>query len=133
MEKEANQLYRRPQMTGQARDEEEISLSVVVIRSTLTWHHFYAFTLVLLVADFHDLCLGLLELVVNSGGSWGLVALGPAILWGPLQWWAPTFASWGRWKPPGGIRGRAPEANAFWQQHIENWLKIKYLGRRLHP
>ena len=23
MEKEANQLYRRPQMTGQARDEEE--------------------------------------------------------------------------------------------------------------
>ena len=24
MEKEANQLYRRPQMTGQARDEEEV-------------------------------------------------------------------------------------------------------------
>ena len=21
-----------------------------------------------------------------SGGSWGLGALGPAILWGPLQW-----------------------------------------------
>ena len=26
MEKEANQLYRRPQMTGQARDEEEEDL-----------------------------------------------------------------------------------------------------------
>ena len=26
MEKEANQLYRRPQMTGQARDEEEDKL-----------------------------------------------------------------------------------------------------------
>ena len=35
--------------------------------------------------------------------------------------------------PPGGVRGRSPEANAFWQQYIENWLKIKYLGRRLHP
>ena len=69
MEKEANQLYRRPQMTGQARDEEEISLSVVVIRFTLTWHHFYAFTLVLLVAHFHDFCLGLLELVVNNKRS----------------------------------------------------------------
>ena len=33
----------------------------------------------------------------------------------------------------GGVRGRAPEANAFWQQHIENWLKIRYLGHRLHP
>ena len=49
---------------------------------------------------------------LDSGGSWGLVVLGPAILWGPLQWWAPTFASWGRWKPlrrdprqsPGGKR-----------------------------
>ena len=27
MEKEANQLYRRPQMTGQVRDEEEIHRS----------------------------------------------------------------------------------------------------------
>ena len=23
---------------------------------------------------------------LTSGGSWGLGALGPAILWGPLQW-----------------------------------------------
>ena len=47
---------------------------------------------------------------------------GPAILWGPLQWWDPTFASWRRWKPPGGVRGRATEANAFWQQHIEKQI-----------
>ena len=26
MEEEANQLYRRPQMTGQARDEEEVNV-----------------------------------------------------------------------------------------------------------
>ena len=34
----------------------------------------------------------------------------------------PTFCSWGfggRCKTPGGARGRAPEANAFWQQSIE--------------
>ena len=30
-----------------------------------------------------------------SGGSWGLGALGPAILWGPLQGRDPTFPSWG--------------------------------------
>ena len=30
-----------------------------------------------------------------SGGSWGLGALGPAILWGPLQGCDPTFTSWG--------------------------------------
>ena len=29
--------------------------------------------------------------------------------------------------------GAVPEANAFWQQSIENWLKIRSLGRRLHP
>ena len=39
----------------------------------------------------------------------------------------------GALEAPGGVRGRAPEANAFWQQHIENWLKIRYLGRRPHP
>ena len=27
----------------------------------------------------------------------------------------------------------APEANTFWQQSIENCLKIRSLGRRLHP
>ena len=27
---------------------------------------------------------------------------------------------WRRCKPPGGVRGRAPEANAFWQQSLEN-------------
>ena len=30
----------------------------------------------------------------DSGGSWGLGALGPAILWGPLQGRDPTFPSW---------------------------------------
>ena len=36
----------------------------------------------------------------------------------------------GRCKPPySGVRGRSPEANAFSQQ----LLKIRYLGRRLHP
>ena len=47
-----------------------------------------------------------------------------------------TLSSWGfggRSKPPNGVRGGAPEANAFWQQSIENWLKIRSLGRRLHP
>ena len=32
MEKEANQLYRRPQMTGQARDEEEEEELKVIFR-----------------------------------------------------------------------------------------------------
>ena len=44
----------------------------------------------------------------------------------------PTFSSWGfggRCKPPNGVRGGVPEANAFWQQSIENWLKIRSLGR----
>ena len=39
---------------------------MVFIRSALTWHHFYALTLVRLVADFHDFCIGLLELVVKN-------------------------------------------------------------------
>ena len=30
----------------------------------------------------------------SSGGSWGLGAPGPAILWGPLQGRDPTFPSW---------------------------------------
>ena len=33
----------------------------------------------------------------------------------------PTFSSWGsggRCKPPSGVRGRAPEANAFWQKYF---------------
>ena len=48
----------------------------------------------------------------------------------------PTFSSWGfggRRKPPDGARGGAPEANAFWQQSIQIWLKIRSLDRRLHP
>ena len=31
----------------------------------------------------------------RSGGSWGIGALGPAILWGPLQGRDPMFTSWG--------------------------------------
>ena len=34
---------------------------------------------------------------------------------------------------PGQSPELCPEANAFWQQSIENWLKIRSLGRRLHP
>ena len=50
----------------------------------------------------------------------------------------PTKFSWGLGgavSPPAGFRGRAPEANEFWQQSIENLLKIRSLGRRLglHP
>ena len=45
-----------------------------------------------------------------SGGSWGLGALGPAILWGPLQ----RVSSGGAGSPPpSGVRGRAPEAKHF--------------------
>ena len=39
---------------------------MVFIRSALTWHHFYALTLVRIVADFRDFCIGLLELVVKN-------------------------------------------------------------------
>ena len=50
--------------------------------------------------------------VRTSGGSWGLGALGPAILWGPQQYWEPMFASWwgagnprrGPGQSPGGKR-----------------------------
>ena len=37
--------------------------------------------------------------------------------------------------PAGGLGGAvsAPEENAFWQQYIDNWLKIRSLGRCLHP
>ena len=35
--------------------------------------------------------------------------------------------------PAGSCMGRAPEANEFWQQSIENWLKIRSLGCRQHP
>ena len=54
---------------------------------------------------------------VDSGGSWGLGALGPAILWGSLQGRDPTFPSWSvgegaqgavrvkRCKPHNGVRG----------------------------
>ena len=54
----------------------------------------------------------------------------------------PTFCSWGfggRCKPPpphpegGWGWGGAPEENAFWQQSIQIWLKIRSLDRRLHP
>ena len=51
---------------------------------------------------------------------------------GPSAMVRPNVCQLGSWKPPGGVRGKAPEANAFWQQYIENWLKIRYLGRRLH-
>ena len=39
---------------------------MVFVRSALTWHHFYALTLVRLVADFLDFCIGPLELVVKN-------------------------------------------------------------------
>ena len=38
----------------------------------------------------------------------------------------------GRCKPLSWVRGRTPEANSFWQQSIENWLKIGSLGRRVY-
>ena len=34
---------------------------------------------------------------------------------------------WGRCKPPSGVRGGAPEANAYWQQSTENCRIIIYL------
>ena len=44
----------------------------------------------------------------------------------------PNFLAWGlgRCKPPSGVRGRAPEANAFLQQSIENCLKIRSLASK---
>ena len=35
--------------------------------------------------------------------------------------------------PPAGSGAEPPDANKFWQQSIENWLKIRSLGRRRHP
>ena len=43
----------------------------------------------------------------------------------------PIQFSWGSGGAVSPQRG--PEANEFWQQSIENWLKIRSLGRRLHP
>ena len=42
----------------------------------------------------------------------------------------PNIVQLGVW---GGAVNGAPEANAFRQQPIENWLKISSLGRRLTP
>ena len=45
-----------------------------------------------------------------------------------------TFSSWvfgGAVSPPAGSGAELPEANAFWQQSIEYWLKIRSPGRRL--
>ena len=43
----------------------------------------------------------------NSCGSWGLGAMGPAIVWGPLQDCDPMFPT-GVAVSPSGVRGRAP-------------------------
>ena len=51
---------------------------------------------------------------VRKGGA-GVTQPSPA---GGLGWCC---------KPPNGVRGRIPEANAFWQQSTENWLKIRSL------
>ena len=50
--------------------------------------------------------------LLSSGESWGLGALGPAILWGPLQGCDSMFPSCGSGKH-------------IWQQYIEKWLKIR--------
>ena len=73
---------------------------------------------------------------ITSGRSWGFGALGPAIVRGPLQGCDPTFPSWGLGgaaSPMAWSGADPPEANAFWQQYFETWLKIRYIGRRLHP
>ena len=66
----------------------------------------------------------LIRVVRRSGGSWGLGALGPAIMCGPLHGCDPTFPSWGSGgavsPPPSGVRSRAPEAKHF----DNNILKI---------
>ena len=63
-----------------------------------------------------------------SGGSWGLGALGPAILWGPLQ--RVSTGGMGAPEAPPPQRGpwQSPGGKAFWQHYIENWLKIRYLN-----
>ena len=40
MEEEANQLYRRPQMTGQARDEEEEEVRLYLINDIIATVYF---------------------------------------------------------------------------------------------
>ncbi len=62
---------------------------------------------------------------MTSGGSWGVGALGSTILWGPLQ----RFSTGGLGAPEAPQRGpwQSPGGKAFWQQYIENWLKIRYL------
>ena len=84
------------------------------------------------------ICFVITSYIVNvwsSGGSWGLGALGPAIIvWGPLQR-CNTLTQ----RFPAGVvaqrgPGRAPEAKHFGSDIIiENWLNSRYLGRRLHP
>ena len=36
MKEEANQLYRRPQVTGQAREEEELSLAIKLLHHDIS-------------------------------------------------------------------------------------------------
>ncbi len=87
--------------------------------------------------DFAATSLFSVEFIPNSGGSRGFGALGPAILRGPMQGCDPTFPSWGsgvRCKPPPVGSGAEPRRQThFGNNNIENWLKIRYLGRRLHP
>ena len=52
--------------------------------------------------------------------------------------WGPQFCGalcnvsqlgvWGRRKPPQRGPWQSPGGKAFWQQYIENWLKIRYLN-----
>ena len=90
---------------------------------------------------FVDYNLAVVEgrLVDTSGGSWGLGALEPAILWGPLQGHDPTFPSWsvgagaqGAVSPTTVSGAEPPIGKAFWQEYIEHLLKIRYRDRRLH-
>ena len=43
----------------------------------------------------------------------------------------PARGSGGRCKPPSRVRGRAPEANAFSHQSIENWLKRSLASKKV--
>ena len=54
------------------------------------------------------------------GGSWGLGALGPAILWGPSAMVRPNVCQLGRWKPPAGC-GAEPRRQTHFGNNI---LKI---------
>ena len=42
----------------------------------------------------------------------------------------PTFSSWGF---GGAVSPQRGPGSAFWQPSMENWLKIRSLGRRRHP